>query len=111
MDVERGKNDYEAFLRDLEEDKAMRAEVNLYANPAALAAAAAAARLAGAPPAGGGHVSGSDEDDYLSDAEVGIEELLDDLSLAQNETFDDRDEPPPPGPAFAPPTAGAFHFT
>lgn len=112
MDVERSRTDYETFLRDLEEDKEMRAEVNLYRHPAAFAAAAA-------QPAGGGRpaaakeslaAGASDDEDNISEAEVGLEELLDDLTLNQNETFDDRDELAQPA-AFVPPGTGAFHFT
>jgi nonsense-mediated mRNA decay protein 3 len=102
MDVERSRNDYENFLRDLEEDKEMRGEVNLYKDPDALAAAAARKE----------HPVAADEededDDALSEAEVGLEELLDDLNLADNETFDDFTPPT----IFKLPTGGGdFHFT
>lgn len=112
MDVERSRGDYETFLRDLEEDREMRNEVNLYKHPSAFLAAAQQPAGAGKAAAKGGGRSDDDDDDDddgISEAEVGLEELLDDLSLNENETFDERDEPAPP--AFALPHAGTFHFT
>jgi nonsense-mediated mRNA decay protein 3 len=106
MDIERSKDDYESFLQDVAEDRDMRAEINLYKNPAAIA------RPGGGPDAvaaAAAKVEDGEEEDGLSEAEVGLEELLDDLTLADNETFDDHTPPTlfrPPGGAIA-----QFHFT
>jgi len=113
MDVERSRRDYDAFIRDLEEDKDMRKEVNLYRDPAAIQAMEVAG---GAKEHGAG---GDEEDeDALSEADVGLEELLDDLTLGDNEAFGDETGEPAaqPGDAgtFKLPdgSAGAsFHFT
>lgn len=118
MDVERNRTDYETFLRDLEEDKEMRAEVNLYKNPAALARASPGAKAKAQAGAAAAAVVGGDDDDDdgISEADVGLEELLDDLALGDNETFDVDERGGASADSFAPapfvaPGAGAFHFT
>jgi nonsense-mediated mRNA decay protein 3 len=110
LDAERGRGDYESFLQDLEEDREMRDEVNLYKDPAAIAYRQQAAPSGTAPAAGAVADDDDDDDDELSDAEdVGLEELLDDLTLRDHEEFGDSTPPA----TFAMPGAGgsSFHFT
>mmetsp|Transcript_342 Transcript_342/g.984 ORF Transcript_342/g.984 Transcript_342/m.984 type:complete len:131 (+) Transcript_342:60-452(+) len=105
VDVDRGRHDYESFLQDLEEDPDMRGEVNLYKDPAAITARQQPAPGGTAPATG---ATDDDDGDELSDAEdVGLEELLDDLTLREHEEFGDGARPS----AFSMPGAGAFHFT
>lgn len=137
MDVERSRADYETFLRDLEEDKEMRSGINLYKDHAALQALRARGKHGTAPErATGAHAAAADdeadagahgsagraargrpapepmaeEEDELSEAEVGLEELLDDLTLGANEVVEGDSSAPfelPDGPG----AAKQFHFT
>ncbi|KAI9139720.1 NMD3 family-domain-containing protein [Paraphysoderma sedebokerense] len=69
------ENDYEAFLRDLEEDTELRSSVNLYKNTEVLKRQEEQ-RLAGM------QQGAMDQDDEDQDfPEVSLEELLDDLTL------------------------------
>ena len=74
-------------MQDLEEDPEMRAQINLYRDPEAdrrAAAAAAQAAASGAASGGDGDGDGEEaEDDDFPD--VGLEELLDELTLGADE--------------------------
>ena len=79
--------DYELFLRDLEEDKEMRSEVRLYRDhtvPLPGASFAALGGAAGSAAAGEGDDDGDSMDDAEEDRpEIGLDELLDDLTLEE----------------------------
>jgi len=77
---ERMAQDEEAFYQELEEDEDVRAQVQIFRDDAAAARAAAAAR--------GGH----DDDDDDDVPEVPIEDLLDELTLANRTAPEDLDE-------------------
>lgn len=113
MQIEHNHRDQELFFQDLEEDKDMRAEINLYRDPGAARMAIDAKPRDVAD--GGEH---QDEED-LSEAEVGLEELIDDLTLDEHEAFSDgsdRGERPPASRGatrFRMPggDGASFHFT
>jgi hypothetical protein len=101
-DEERAAADFEDFLREIEEDPALRSSIALYKNTEVLAARAAKSAAKGAAAGSSGGGSGgaaasapaaagadSDEEDEDDDGaapgerlpEIGLEELLDDMSL------------------------------
>ncbi|KAJ3376138.1 hypothetical protein GGF31_000205 [Allomyces arbusculus] len=70
--------DYETFLRDLEEDPELRSAINLYKDPEWESKAALAAQEAAAQANMDSDMDMDPEEDF---PEVGLEELLDDMSL------------------------------
>jgi len=87
LDTSQYEQEYEEFMQDLEEDPEMRAQINLYRDPEAdrrAAAQAAQAAASGAASGGDGDGDGEEaEDDDFPD--VGLEELLDELTLGADE--------------------------
>jgi nonsense-mediated mRNA decay protein 3 len=87
IDVSKQEQDYEEFMQDLEEDPAMRAQINLYKDTAAMEARAQAAKKRALKTAGTESDSelGADDEDF---PEVGLEELLDELTLGADDEDD-----------------------
>ncbi|KAG2439772.1 hypothetical protein HYH02_010649 [Chlamydomonas schloesseri] len=84
--AQRGRNeaaleaDRERFMQELEEDADMRARINIYKDPAALAQAQQAAARVAQQAAPAGLMEDEDEDDDGEDLpQIPLEELLDDL--------------------------------
>ena len=87
-----GGGDYELFLRDLEEDKEMRSEVQLFRDHAVpLPASVGGGGAAGAAAVGGeggAAAAAMDDEEFDIDAveedipQIGLDELLDELTLA-----------------------------
>ncbi len=114
MDYTDHDEQYEQFLQDLEEDPEMRSQINLYKDADGIAQMDA--RQTRAAPAGASHAGGSggggggDEDsdmEYDDDLpDVGLEELLDELTLGADEGDADETDFPflagQPGPSDAP---------
>ncbi|KAJ2645867.1 ribosome-binding protein, partial [Coemansia sp. RSA 1285] len=82
QDQERLEVDFEAFLRDLEEDPELRSGVNLYKDTGAVANPAGAME--------GDMDSDNDDDEENELPEVPLEELLDDLKL--DDASEDEDD-------------------
>jgi len=80
-DAEELERDRELFFRDIEEDEEMRSRINVYKNSKDGVARPAAAMAAG------------DESDVEEDAPtIGVEHLLDELALSQDQDEEDDDE-------------------
>ncbi|KAJ3372727.1 hypothetical protein GGF31_001752 [Allomyces arbusculus] len=86
--LEKTEADYEAFLRDIEEDPELRAAINLYKDPKWESKAAA-----GGADGDGDVVEEGDEDEDDDDVpEVALDELLDDMSIASDDDDDGEGE-------------------
>mmetsp|Transcript_30551 Transcript_30551/g.98782 ORF Transcript_30551/g.98782 Transcript_30551/m.98782 type:complete len:588 (-) Transcript_30551:258-2021(-) len=88
IDSSKQEQEYEEFMQDLEEDPGMRAQINLYKDSAAMEAQARAAKKRVQQSSAGPESESEGDADDEDFPEVGLEELLDELTLGADDDDD-----------------------